>query len=735
MKNIKLIVVFISTVIGIFGNSIYGHAGNFVNKVANTSGTLPIVIDTNTGDTIDPDSRAAAPATLQYIVKFRAAGSTAGTTNTSTATGRIMAQSTAQAAITQFTGKAAQIESSLSGQTFLVTFADPTQVAAMLNHMSNPAQENGKALSGNPSAVSTEAVSNEGIEIEYMVPNRRRAIALTPDDAYFTNQIQYHTSANNKFAANLEAAWNITTGSADVVIAVLDTGIRYDHPDLAGRLLPGYDFVSTPEMGNDGDGRDADPSDPGDWITLEESAQIGGSFYTCSAVNSHWHGTHVAGIIGATGNNQIGVAGANWTSKILPVRVLGKCGGYDSDIIDGIRWAAGLEVPGTPSNPTPANIINLSLGGSGTCDAAYQDAINEATAAGVIVVAAAGNQRSDANNFVPSNCNNVISVGSVSTLGNRASYANAGSSVTISSPGGDAGAVSGDSVFSTVNLGETGPGESGYRGMQGTSMAAAQVSGIVSLLISAKPELTPAEVRNVLAHTATPFPATSGCTTSLCGAGIINAFNALKQVLGLTEATPSQPETPVAPVTPVTPETPTIEIHTLFLPALSSQPNVMMTTPITTTPIDDGDFEQGVGTWQMNSSIGLANLILSKDQLPADRQPHTGHWMSWLGGMNDETSSISQSIQVPAEMSQLVFWKRVKSIESDCANDIAGVYVNGQPVQAIDLCASVASTTWSSVTVDLSAYAGQTVELKFQVTTDSADSSSLYLDDMHFQSK
>ena len=187
-------------------------------------------------------------------------------------------------------------------------------------------------------------------------------------------------------------------------------------------------------MGNDGDGRDADPSDPGDWVTAEESAQVDGSFYKCSAVTSHWHGTHVAGIIGAQGNNEYGVAGANWLSKILPVRVLGKCGGYDTDIIDAIRWAAGLDVPGVPANTTPARIINMSLGGSGACNAAYQDAINEVTAAGVIVVAAAGNQRGDANNFTPANCNNVISVGSVSKLGNRASYANAGSSVMISSP-------------------------------------------------------------------------------------------------------------------------------------------------------------------------------------------------------------------------------------------------------------------------------------------------------------
>ena len=396
---------------------------------------------------------------------------------------------------------------------------------------------------------------------------------------------------------------------------------------------------------------------------------------------------------------------------------MGKCGGYDGDIIDGIRWAAGLDVPGTPANPTPARVINLSLGGSGTCSAAYQDAINEVTAAGVIVVAAAGNQRGDANNFTPANCNNVISVGSVSMRGNRASYTNAGSSVTISSPGGDSGAVPGDGVLSTVDLGTTTPMSAGFKTMNGTSMAAAQVSGIVSLLVSAQPNLTPEEVRFALRTTATAFPAASNCNTALCGAGIINALTALQKVLELETSEP-------------------MHLSTLFLPmAADSAISISSTHSANIAYLTNGDFEKGAQDWQMNSSIGLVNLILNRVQLPADRTPRSGLWMSWLGGMNNETSNIAMQIAVPARPSNLVFWKRVKSVEVDCAHDTAVVLINNQPVKSLLLCTTTASTTWSSETVDLSAFAGQSVELKLQVATDGADSSSLFLDDLAFQSK
>ena len=192
-------------------------------------------------------------------------------------------------------------------------------------------------------------------------------------------------------------------------MAVLDTGVWADHLDLAGQVLPGYDMVSDVATANDGDGRDADASDPGDWITAAENAS--GTFKNCGVDDSSWHGTKISGIVGAAANNGQGMAGTAFGVRILPVRVLGKCGGFDSDIQAGMRWAAGLNVPGAPINPNPARVVNLSLGGSGVCDAAsgYPRIIAELAAAGTTVVAAAGNSAGRAVEL-PANCPGVIAV-------------------------------------------------------------------------------------------------------------------------------------------------------------------------------------------------------------------------------------------------------------------------------------------------------------------------------------
>ena len=190
-------------------------------------------------------------------------------------------------------------------------------------------------------------------------------------------------------------AWTLTTGSNGVVIAELDTGVRFDHPDLrsdsANRLLPGYDMISSVQQtGNTGEGRNADASDPGDWVTSADTKTA--LFANCTVGNSSWHGTRVAGILGAVTNNSTGIAGMTWSGWVLPVRVLGKCGGYDSDIIAGMAWAAGFPVHGVPNNPYPARIINMSLGAAGACPQSYQDVIDQLTAAGVLIVVSAGNE-------------------------------------------------------------------------------------------------------------------------------------------------------------------------------------------------------------------------------------------------------------------------------------------------------------------------------------------------------
>src|SRR5450759_2309572 len=314
-------------------------------------------------------------------------------------------------------------------------------------------------------AVARKLAADPGVE--YAEPDQRMFAFLTPNDSRYTDQwnLQSPNAPDNiPGGANLPGAWDITTGSSSIVVAVIDTGLR-PHADIdtnildgTGRVVPGYDFVSPdvissgPHAGtyyftaNDSDGRDTDPSDPGDWISLAEAngtdptdGWFFGSPPACPQEDSSWHGTHVAGIIGANGNNGIGIAGINWSSKILPVRVLGKCGGYDSDVIDGITWAAGLSVPGAPANANPAKVLNLSLGGPGACseDPALQVAINNVIAAGATVVAAAGNDNANAAGFSPASCNGVISVAATNKAGGRAFYSNFGTIVKIAAPGGE----------------------------------------------------------------------------------------------------------------------------------------------------------------------------------------------------------------------------------------------------------------------------------------------------------
>lgn len=375
--------------------------------------------------------------------------------------------------------------------------------------------------------------------IEYVVPDRKMYPMRLPNDPKMniTEQWHYFGPSEGSFGGiNLPEAWDVTTGNPAVTVAVIDTGL-VPHADIddnlldgAGRVLPGYDFVSDPLMANDGDGRDADPTDPGDWVSAEDITP-GSPFEGCTSMNSSWHGTHVAGTIGALTDNGVGVAGVNWESRILPVRVLGKCGGYESDVIDGMRWAAGLPVPDpdVPANTNPAHVLNLSLGGNGPCDSAFQEAIDEIIAAGKVIVVAAGNEAQDVANSAPANCSGVIAVAAVARNGQRAWYSNFGSGITISAPGGDQYVPTDMQVLSTSNTGFKGPdpspGGDRYVAHQGTSMATPHVTGVVSLMLSLDSNLIPAQVVRRLQETARPFPAGTGrdCTTTTCGAGIVDA--------------------------------------------------------------------------------------------------------------------------------------------------------------------------------------------------------------------
>ncbi|MGQ9925745.1 MAG: S8 family serine peptidase [Chloroflexaceae bacterium] len=359
----------------------------------------------------------------------------------------------------------------------------------------------------------------------YVEPDLIFFPALVPGDPLYSGaqwNLQAVTSA--RYGANFPAAWMITTGNPAIVGAILDTGALLTHEDLAGRTPPGnpgYDFISNPFNANDGDGRDPDPSDPGDWVSAAEAAA------GCPATPSSWHGSHVAGIFGARANNNRGIAGAVWDAPLLVVRVLGRCGGSLSDVADALRWAAGLPVPGVPNNPTPARVLNLSLGASrSTCPDTMQSAINAVNQAGAIVVVAAGNANALASGMTPANCAGVVVVAASTLSGNRAPYSNYGPLVTLAAPGGDSAAA----VVSTINDSPTAPSPTGdsYAGYRGTSMATPHVAAAISLILSVNPGLSRSEVLEILRNTVTPFPTGSGCI-GYCGAGILNAGAAVEE--------------------------------------------------------------------------------------------------------------------------------------------------------------------------------------------------------------
>jgi serine protease len=319
-------------------------------------------------------------------------------------------------------------------------------------------------------------------------------------------------------------------------------------------MLPGYDFVSTVGMANDGDGRDNNPVDPGDWVAAGECGS------GAAAAHSSWHGTHVMGTIAALMNNGIGGTGIAPNVRILPLRVLGKCGGYTSDIVDAMRWAVGLDVPGVPHNSNPARILNLSLGSSGVCSAAFQSAVNDVNAAGAMIVIASGNDGADTI-YQPANCSGVIAVTAHVIDGDNADYANIGPEVTLSAPGGGCGTLAygcmpgisseGLSVYSLSNTGLSAPLADSYALKRGTSMAAPHVCGTIALMLSLVPDLTRAQVTSMLRASARAHPAASACAlpanAGLCGAGLLDAHAALTAIVPTIQVTNSHQV--VAPAT------------------------------------------------------------------------------------------------------------------------------------------------------------------------------------------
>jgi serine protease len=439
-------------------------------------------------------------------------------------------------------------------------------------------------------------------DIEYAVPDHKRHAHNAPNDPRFASGLGGNGPAIGQWylrapstqlpaAMNAQAAWSLTIGSPNVVVAVLDTGIRFDHEELAsvargGNVLPGYDMISDIDTANDGNSRDSDASDPGDWLSSQDLSPSGAFAVDCgdSPRNSTWHGTQTAALIGALSNNSLGMASVGRTVRILPVRVLGKCGGRDSDIVAGMRWAAGLHVDGIPDNPTPARILNLSLGAPGSCSPVYIEAIQEVNAAGSSVVISAGNTTGEAVSS-PANCPGALAVGGLQHTGAKVGYSDLGPEVAISAPAGNCVNTTGPCLYPILTATNSSnaapvPNNSSYTDSYdysaGTSFSAPLVAGTAALMLSVQPGLSPAQIKQVLQSTARPFPTTGAvtdtpggiaptctapqfgaggvpiqqlqcyCTTATCGAGMLDAAAAVTAAAGTTPA----PVVPPAPSRP-----------------------------------------------------------------------------------------------------------------------------------------------------------------------------------------
>jgi serine protease len=540
----------------------------FAAAAATMAGPLPLA--TPSAQTV-----AAATTTARVIVKFRA-------------------------------------DSTLLRKQALSVAGQQTLQAAALGRRIGIALDAGRALSERSHVVVGHGLTSTQLaariaadsDVEYAVADERKHIVAAPNDPLYLSGPPVGATSGGPVvgqwylrppgaatgtagstapaAINAEQAWDITTGDPSIVVAVLDTGVRFDHPDLqGGNVLPGYDMISADPDGtfmtaNDGDGRDADASDPGDFVTAAAAIALG-----CPQSPSSWHGTQTLGLIGAATNNGVGMASVSHGGvKVMPVRVLGVCGGFDSDIQAGILWAAGIDVPGVPHNANPARVINMSLGGSGSCTQGYIDTIGQANAAGAVVVISAGNSGGNGVSN-PANCPGAIGVTALRHAGDKVGYSDLGPEITISAPGGNCvtttqGAPCLYPILTLTNKGTTtpivGPPGAAYTdafdASLGTSFSAPLVSGTVALMLSVQPTLTPAQVKAKLQSSARPFPSSGGtagtptCTTSstsqdecycpnpgpgvttLCGAGMLDARAAvaaagLQANISLTTTTPT----------------------------------------------------------------------------------------------------------------------------------------------------------------------------------------------------
>lgn len=522
-----------------------------------------------------------------------------------------------------------------------------------------------RALSGQAAEDFMAEIAASG-SVDYVEPDARMTAALTPNDPRYGEQWDF-TATNGM---RIPGAWDVATGTG-ITVAVIDTGITA-HTDLDANVLPGYDFVSDATAARDGNGRDANAQDQGDWYAAGECGQA-------TAGNSSWHGTHVAGTVAAVTGNATGVAGVAPNAKVVPVRVLAKCGGSLSDIADAIIWSAGGTVPGIPANANPATVINMSLGGSGACGSTYQAAINSAVSRGATVVVAAGNSNQDASGFRPANCSSVVSVAASNPSGSLSYYSNYGTTVDLTAPGGDV-RVAGGGILSTINTGTSTPGSAGYASYQGTSMAAPHVAGLAALMKSKSSTLTPAQVEATLKQGTRTMP--GGCTTG-CGTGLSDATKTMGLLGGAT---------------------PPPSGNLLLNPG----------------------FESGAASWTSDHA----------DTFETGTNARTGSGFAGLNGWGQATSyMLDQAFAVPSTVAtaSLSFYLKVQSDEttSSAAYDTLRV-------QAVSNGVTTTLATYSNLNesagylqkqLDLSAYKGKSVTLRFLGVEDSSLGTYFYLDD------
>jgi len=472
----------------------------------------------------------------------------------------------------------------------------PVQYAARLSQRLGLVLRDGRVVAPRTQVLRAQNMSSADLvarlqadpDVEYAEVDERMHITAAPNDPLYHGSQpanvtptvgQWYLRAPDTTivsAINAEAAWDTTKGSPAIVVAVLDTGVRPDHPDLVGKLVPGYDFVSADADGsfasaNDGNGRDADASDPGDWVTSDEAQKVGGPLEGCDAGDSTWHGTQTSALIGAATDNNVGMASVGRNVRVMPVRVLGKCGGFMSDVIAGMYWAAGIAIPATtsegislgtgPSNPYPAKVLNMSLGSfTTTCGPSYQDAVNAVTNAGASVVVAAGNDIGLAVGR-PANCSGAIAVGGLRHSGTKVGFSDIGPQIAVSAPAGNCvNDLQANpnlpcllAILTATNTGATGPATNTYSDSfnysVGTSFSAPLVSGTAALMLSVNPTLTPAQIRSMMQASARAFPTTGGtagtnicqppsstrqsecyCTSTTCGAGMLDVRAAVLAV-------------------------------------------------------------------------------------------------------------------------------------------------------------------------------------------------------------